>query len=185
MYTAAERGKNGYVYVTKDLGLAEPYNGVSPIVTGEIGDDITEYLASSEQTPSACALGVRVSDEMEILAAGGFLVQIMPGADGTVIDKIEANLKMIPSVSALIKEGKGADDVIGLVFRDVPYDVFDEFDTEYRCTCSREKYLRALISLPDTDIEELKRSDAPIETECRFCGAKYVFEMEEIENGRK
>ncbi len=178
-------GKNGYLYVTKDLGLAEPYNGVSPIVTGEIGDDVTEYFASSEQTPSACALGVRVSDEIEILAAGGFLVQIMPGADGDVIDKIEANLKMIPSVSALIKEGKSAEDVIDLVFKDVPYEVFDEFDTEYRCTCSREKYLRALISLPDKDIEDLKSSEEPIETECRFCGSKYVFDIEEIENGRK
>lgn len=178
-------GKNGYLYVTKDLGLAEPYNGVSPIVTGEIGDDITEYFASSEQTPSACALGVRVSDDIEILAAGGFLVQIMPGADSSVIDKIEANLKMIPSVSALIKDGKGAEDIIGLVFNGIPYDVFDEFDTEYKCTCSREKYLRALISLPDKDIDELRGSGEPIETECRFCKAKYVFDIKEIEGGRK
>ncbi len=175
-------GKNGYLYVTKDLGLAEPYNGVSPIVTGEIGDDVTEYFASSEQTPSACALGVRVSDDYEILAAGGFLVQIMPGADSSVIDKIEANLKMIPSVSALIKEGKGAEDAIDLVFRDIPYDVFDEFDTEYKCTCSRDKYLRALISLPEKDKEELRGSGEPIETECRFCGAKYVFDAKELDN---
>jgi molecular chaperone Hsp33 len=178
-------GHNGYLYVTKDLGLAEPYNGVSPIVTGEIGEDVTEYFASSEQTPSACALGVRVSDDLEILAAGGFLVQVMPGADGEVIDRLESNLKLIPSVSALIKDGKGARDVIDLVFRDIPYDVFDEFDTEYKCTCSRGKYLRALLSLPDKDIDELRGSGEPIETECRFCGAKYVCDIKEIEDGRK
>jgi len=177
-------GKNGYVYVTKDLGLAEPYNGVSPIVTGEIGDDITEYFASSEQTPSVCALGVRVSNEKTIKAAGGFLVQIMPGADDAVIDKIEENLKIISSVSALIENGYGAEEIIGIVFKNIPFNIFDEFDTEYRCTCSREKYLKALASLPDDDIAELKRTDEPIETECRFCGTKYVFDISEIEEKR-
>lgn len=177
-------GKNGYLYVTKDLGLAEPYNGVSPIVSGEIGDDITEYFASSEQTPSVCALGVRVSNERTIKAAGGFLVQIMPGADDTVIDKIEENLKMISSVSAMIVDGKSAEEIIGTVFQDIPHEIFDEFDIEYKCTCSREKYLKALVSLPDADIEELRRTDEPIETECRFCKAKYVFDLKEIEKLR-
>lgn len=177
-------GRNGYLYVTKDLGLAEPYNGVSPIVSGEIGDDITEYFASSEQTPTVCALGVRVSNDRTIKAAGGFLLQIMPGADGAVVDKVEDNLKMISSVSALIEEGRSAEDIIGLVLKDVPFDIFDEFDTEYRCTCSREKYLRALSSLPDDDIAELKKTDDPIETECRFCGAKYTFDISEIEEKR-
>lgn len=178
-------GKNGYVYVTKDLGLAEPYNGVSPIVSGEIGDDITEYFASSEQTPSVCALGVRVSSERKIKAAGGFLVQIMPGADGAVIDKIEENLRMVSSVSALIEEGKRGEDVISIVFKDIPFDIFDEFDTGYKCTCTRDKYLRALISLPDSDVEELVKNGKPVETECRFCGAKYVFDVDEIISGRK
>ncbi len=178
-------GKNGYVYVTKDLGLAEPYNGVSPIVSGEIGDDITEYFASSEQTPSVCALGVKVSNDRTIAAAGGFLVQIMPGADPAVVDRIEGNLKMINSVSAMIASGMSASDIISAVFRDIPYDIFDEFDTAYRCTCSREKYLSALASLPDDDIEELRRTDEPIETECRFCGAKYVFDLSEVEAKRK
>lgn len=178
-------GKNGYLYVTKDLGLAEPYNGVSPIVSGEIGDDVTEYFASSEQTPTVCALGVRVSNERTIKAAGGFLVQIMPGADPSVIDRIDENLKMVSSVSAMIEEGKTAKDVIDTVFKGIPYDVFDEFDTEYRCNCSRDRYLKALVSLPDDDIAELKRTDEPVECECRFCGAKYVFDLAEIEEQRK
>ena len=177
-------GKNGYVYVTKDLGLAEPYNGVSPIVSGEIGDDITEYFASSEQTPSVCALGVRVSNDRRIKAAGGFLVQIMPGADDSVIDKIEQNLKMISSVSALIEEGKTGEEVISLVFKDIPFDIFDEFDTSYKCTCTREKYLKALISLPELDINDLIKDNKPVETECRFCNAKYVFDIDEIISNR-
>lgn len=177
-------GRNGHLYVIKDLGLAEPYNGISPLVSGEIGDDVTEYFASSEQTPSVCALGVRVSNDRHVKAAGGFLLQVMPGADGAVIDKIEENLKMIPSVSALIEDGKSAEEIIGTVLKDIPFDVFDEFETEYRCTCSRNKYLRALASLPDADIEELKRSDDPIETVCRFCGATYTFDMEEVEEKR-
>ena len=173
-------GHHGFVYVTKDLGLAEPYNGVSPIVSGEIGDDITEYFASSEQTPTVCALGVRVSNERRVAAAGGLLVQIMPGADDAVIDRIEGNLKMISSVSAMIESGMRGADVIAAVMDGIPFEIFDEFDTSYKCGCSREKYLSALASLPDDDIEELKSGDEPVETECRFCGAKYTFDMSEI-----
>lgn len=178
-------GKNGFLYVIKDLGMAEPYNGVSPLVSGEIADDVTEYFASSEQTPTVCALGVRVTNERHIKAAGGFLVQVMPGADDAVIDTVENNLKMIPSVSALIADGKTAEDIIRTVLKDIPYDLFDEFDTEYRCTCSREKYLKALSSLPDADIAELKRTDEPIEAQCRFCNAKYIFDISEVEAQRK
>ena len=178
-------GRNGYLYVIKDMGLSEPYNGFSPLVSGEIGDDITEYFASSEQTPSVCALGVRVSSDRSVIAAGGFLVQVMPGADDAVITAIENNLKMISSVSALIEEGKTAEEVIDMVFRGIPYELFDEFDSAYICTCSREKYLGALASLPEADLEELRTTDEPIETECRFCKAKYVFDIEEVESARK
>lgn len=178
-------GREGYLYVIKDLGLAEPYNGFSPLVSGEIADDVTEYFASSEQTPTVCALGVRVSNEKSVKAAGGFIVQVMPGADDSVIDAIEANLKMISSVSALIESKKTAEEVIAMVFNGIPFELFDEFDTDYRCTCSREKYLNALVSLPDADIEELKTTDEPIETVCRFCNAKYIFDISEIEEKRK
>ncbi len=178
-------GKNGYLYVIKDMGLAEPYNGFSPLVSGEIGDDITEYFASSEQTPSVCALGVRVSSDRKVIAAGGFLVQVMPGADDAVITAIENNLKMISSVSALIEQGKSAEEIIEMVFSGIPYELFDEFDSDYLCTCSRDKYLYALASLPEEDLDELRTTDEPIETQCRFCNAKYVFDIEEVEAARK
>ena len=178
-------GHRGYLYVIKDMGMAEPYNGVSPLVSGEIAEDVTEYFASSEQTPSVCALGVRVSRGRKVTSAGGFLVQVMPGASSEVISVIENNMKMISSVSALIEEGKNAEDVISMVFAGIPYELFDEFDTGYLCNCSREKYLRALASLPDADIEELKTTDEPIETKCRFCNATYTFDIAEVEERRK
>lgn len=178
-------GKNGYLFVIKDMGLAEPYNGFSPLVSGEIGDDITEYFASSEQTPSVCALGVRVSSDRTVKAAGGFLVQLMPGADDSVICAIEKNLKLISSVSALIEQGKTAEEIIDTVFHDIPYELFDEFDSDYVCTCSREKYLKALASLPEADLAELRKTDEPIETQCRFCNSVYTFDIEEVEASRK
>lgn len=173
-------GKNGYLYVIKDMGLSEPYNGVSPLVSGEIAEDVTEYFASSEQTPSVCALGVRVSKDRRVSAAGGFLLQAMPGASDESLKKIEDNIKLISSVSSMIESGKNGREIISEVFSGIPYEIFDEFETEYRCTCSREKYLRALSSLPESDINELRDSDEPIETSCRFCGSVYTFEPEEI-----
>lgn len=178
-------GKNGYLYVIKDMGMAEPYNGFSPLVSGEIAEDITEYFASSEQTPSVCALGVRVSSDRQVIAAGGFIVQVMPGADDAVITAIENNLKMISSVSALIEQNKTAEEIIDLVFNGIPYELFDEFDSDYICSCSREKYLKALSSLPEADLDELRTTDEPIETQCRFCNSKYVFDITEVEKARQ
>lgn len=177
-------GEKGYLYVTKDLGLSEPYNGVSPLVSGEIAEDVTEYFSASEQTSSACALGVRVTSEKTVKAAGGFIVQVMPGADEKTVTAVENNLKLIGSVSAMLAEGQTTEDIIAAVFYGVEYDLFDEFDTEYLCTCSREKYKRALVSLPDADIEELGRTNEPIETVCRFCNSKYVFDLSEIVEAR-
>lgn len=174
----------GSMYVIKDMGMNEPYVGVSPIVTGEIGDDVTEYFATSEQTPSVCALGVRVDTEKNCIAAGGFLIQLMPGADPDIIPVLEENIGKMKSVSYLIKEGKNGEEIIAEAFAGLEYQMFDEFDTEYRCTCSRERYLVALAGLSDGDMEEL-RDGRPIETECHFCKKKYSFTIEEIEAKRK
>ncbi len=173
-------GKCGNLYVIKDQGMTEPYIGISPIVTGEIGDDITRYFAESEQTPTVCALGVRVDTEINCVGAGGFLIQLMPGAEDDTVSKIEANMKLIPSPSAMIASGKGAEDIIAAAMSGLEYDIFDSFDIEYKCTCSRDKYLRALIGLPDSDVKELQDSGEPIETSCHFCGKKYVFDPSEI-----
>ena len=170
----------GSLYVIRDLGVGEPYVGISPLVSGEIGDDISQYYVTSEQTPTVCALGVRVNTDFTCKSAGGFLLQLLPGADESLIPILEKNVTEIGSVSKLVELGKTTEEIIAMAFEGIPYDIFDDFDTEYRCTCSREKYQRALVSLSDTDIEELRADGKPVETECRFCRKKYSFDMEEI-----
>lgn len=175
----------GTMYIIKDLGMNEPYIGVSPIVSGEIAEDITEYFASSEQTPTVCALGVRVDNYNMCFAAGGFLLQLMPGYEEATVDILETNIKMLGSVSKLIADGKTGDEIISMVFSGIEYEMFDEFDVEYRCTCCREKYKIALVGLSEADMEELRKTGEPIETNCRFCGDKYVFELDEIDAARQ
>lgn len=175
----------GTMYIIKDLGMNEPYIGVSPIVTGEIAEDITEYFASSEQTPTVCALGVRVDNDNMCFAAGGFLLQLMPGYEDSTVDALETNVNMLGSVSKLIADGKTGEEIIDMVFSGIEYERFDEFDVEYRCTCSREKYKTALVGLSDDDMNELRETGEPIETNCRFCGDKYVFDLAEIDEARR
>lgn len=175
----------GTMYIIKDLGMNEPYIGVSPIVSGEIAEDITEYFASSEQTPSVCALGVRVDSENMCFAAGGFLLQLMPGYEDKTVDRLETNVNLLGSVSKLIADGRTGEEIMAMIFDGIEYEAFDEFDAEYRCPCNRDKYKAALIGLSETDMEELRQSGEPIETNCRFCGKRYVFELDEIDAARK
>lgn len=177
-------GRNGTLCVMKDMGFPEPYVGMCPIKTGEVAEDITEYFASSEQTPTVCALGVRVDKEINCTAAGGYLVQLLPMADENVISAIEKNITSIESVSAMIGKGLRADDIISRVFEGIEYETFDEFDIGYKCVCKREKYLRALITLSDADFESLKADGSPIEASCRFCNKKYVFSFDELKAQR-
>ncbi|MBQ4192848.1 MAG: Hsp33 family molecular chaperone HslO [Clostridia bacterium] len=175
----------GSLYVIKDLGMSEPYVGVSPIVSGEIAEDITEYFASSEQTPTVCALGVRVDHDNMCFAAGGYLVQLMPGYDENDIEKLETNVKMAGSVSKQIADGLDGDEIIAMLFDGIEYEMFDEFDIEYLCPCERDRYLRALISLNEHDMQELYDAGEPVETRCQFCGKKYVFELDELRAARE
>ena len=170
----------GNLYIIKDLGLNEPYVGLSPIVSGEIAEDITEYYASSEQTPSVCALGVRVGDDHKCFAAGGFLLQLMPGADDTVITMLEQNIKNIKSVSQLIADGLTGEEIGARVLDGIEFDVFDIISVDYKCPCSREKYEGALLSLGINDLEELSQDPCGIETVCHFCNSKYNFATNEI-----
>ncbi len=174
----------GTMYVIKDLGMNDPYIGVCPLVSGEIAEDVTQYFATSEQTPTVCALGVRVDQENMCFAAGGFLLQLMPGAEESVITKLETNINMLGSVSKLIADGVSGDEVIAMIFAGIEFTMFDEFDAEYRCTCTRERYKNALVTLNEKDMNELVAEGEPIETSCRFCGTKYVFQIDEILEAR-
>ena len=174
----------GSMYIIKDLGMNEPYVGVAPIVSGEIADDITEYFATSEQTPTICALGVRVDNDNMCFAAGGYLVQLMPGYDEADIPKLETNVNMMNSVSKLIADGKTGEEIIAMILSGIGYELFDEFDVEYHCPCDRDKYLRALIGLNEEDMNELREAGEPVETNCRFCRKKFTFELDELEAAR-
>ena len=173
-------GTDGGLIIIKDMGMGEPYVGTCPLVSGEIADDVTRYFADSEQTPTVCALGVRVDDEYKVLAAGGFLVQLLPGAEESVIDVIEKNITMISSVSAMIGSGMSAEEIVAAVLGGTEYEMFDEFDIDYVCNCSRERYLTAIAGLSANDIKDLCEKGEPIEAVCHFCNAAYSFEPREI-----
>ena len=172
----------GSFYVSKDMGSGEPYMGLCNIVTGEIAEDITQYFASSEQTPTVCALGVKCDNDIKCVAAGGFILQLLPGADNALIDILEANLANIPPISSLIEQHgeKAAQVALDTVLNGIPYDVFDEFDTEYRCSCSREAYEKALISLGKKELQEMIDEGKPIEMTCRFCSRHETFTVDEL-----
>lgn len=170
----------GTLYVMKDLGLGEPYIGLSPIVSGEIAEDVTAYFAASEQTPTVCALGVRADTDCSCIAAGGYLIQLLPGADDALISKLEDSIRTIPPISQLITECEDNEAVLARLLEGFEYDLFDELDIDYKCTCSREKYAAALATIGKDDLKEMYDDNKPIETVCRFCGAKYEFTHEDI-----
>lgn len=170
----------GQMHVLRDLGLDMPYVGVASIVSGEIAEDVTHYFASSEQTPSVCALGVLVHPDFNCRAAGGFLVQLLPYADPQTVETIEANIKKIDSVSHMVDSGMTPRDMIDTVFAGLAYDVLDAANVDYVCPCSRERYARALLSLGKKELQRLLDEDEPVETLCSFCGKKYVFGLDEV-----
>lgn len=175
----------GTLCIIRDFGTGEPYVGISQLVSGEIAEDISEYFVTSEQTPTVCALGVRANTNNSCKAAGGFLLQLLPGADDAIIPTLEKNIAALGSVSKLIEVGRTPEEIIAMVLEGIEYDLFDSYEIEYQCTCNRDKYLRALISLNQADMDELAESGEPVETECRFCHTKYSFEIDEILEARK
>lgn len=172
-------GTSGYLSVVKDLGLKEPYCGQVPIVSGEIAEDITNYLATSEQVPSACALGVLVNPDLTVNQAGGFIVELLPFASEEVISAIEENIKKMSSVTTLLSEGKTVEDIAMMALDGLEPNVLDDFQVNYRCTCSREKVETALISTGKEELLDMAK-DEQTQVECHFCDKKYVFTSDEI-----
>ncbi len=175
-------GRDGVLYVIKDLGMDLPYIGQVPLKTGEVAEDIVEYYATSEQIPTVCALGVLVDTDLSIRCAGGFLLQLLPGAMDSSIDIIENNVSKIPSISSLLDSGKTPYDIADLVFQGLSYHKLDSFDVEYKCTCSRERMERVLISLGKEELDRLAEEQDNTEIVCHFCGKKYNFLSDELRN---
>lgn len=172
-------GTSGYLSVIKDMGLGEPYCGQVPLVSGEIAEDITSYLATSEQVPSACALGVLVNPDLSVAHAGGFIIEILPFAPDESISIIEENIKKMSSVTSLMKLGKTAQDIAFMALEGMEPNVLDDFEVNYRCTCSREKVEAALISTGREELEDMAK-DPVTQAECHFCDKKYSFTSDEI-----
>lgn len=173
-------GTDGQLYVIKDIGLKEPYIGQTPIVSGEIAEDITNYFATSEQTPSVCALGVLVNPDLTVKKAGGFIIQLLPGCPDEIIDKIEESIAEIPAVTTMLDDGYTPDDLAKRALKGLNIDKLDESECEYKCNCSRERVENALISTGIISLEEMAQSDKDTEVECHFCDKKYVFTSKDI-----
>ncbi len=171
----------GVLSVTKDLGLKEPYIGDTILVTSEIGDDLTYYFATSEQTPSAVGLGVYMNKDNTADAAGGFIVQMMPEATDETTGILEANVQSITSVSDLLHEGETADGLLKRIFNGLEYKVLETIDVSYSCDCSRTKVINALLSLGPDEIKSLIDEGKPVETRCQFCGEKYEFSLDDLD----
>lgn len=174
-------GKDGLLYVIKDLGMKDPYVGQVPIHSGEIAEDFTYYFTISEQTPSAVSLGVLVDKDLSIKAAGGFIIQMMPDADPLLADLLMYRLEEIPSITSMIASGKTIEEILDFIFEGMDLKLSDEvIEPKYYCDCSRERIEKALISIGEKDLKEIYEEGQEEELVCHFCNKKYKFTNEEI-----
>ncbi|GJM73897.1 hypothetical protein HMSSN036_61130 [Paenibacillus macerans] len=173
-------GTTGFINVTKDLGLKEPYRGSAPLISGELGEDFTYYFAVSEQTPSAVGLGVLVDVDNSVIVAGGFIIQLLPGLSDQEIDAIEQAVGQLPPVTTLLDEGLELEEML---LRLVPdFKVLEEMDIVFSCSCSRERVESTLISLGKNELTELRDEGKDAEVVCDFCNEVYNFTPQELEN---
>ena len=171
----------GFINVIKDMGGKEPYNGSIELVSGEIAEDIAAYYARSEQVPTVCALGVLVDTDCTCKAAGGVFIQLLPFADNNTIDLIERNTQYLTNVSKMFALGMTNEEIMAVAMTDIPYDIFDELDVEYKCTCSEDRIKSAIVSLGEKELrkmldeQEAEGKSRELEVNCRFCNCSYRF----------
>ncbi len=175
-------GKEGNLFVVKDLGMKEAYNGFVPIVSGEIAEDITSYYATSEQIPTVCALGVLVNPDLTVKKAGGYILQLLPFTENEIIEKIENNLSRVKPVTALLDEGMDVEDIVRDVLEGFDVEVIYEEQVAYKCKCSRKKVEATLKSLGKEELEGMYNEMPQVEVKCHFCNTDYSFSKDEIKN---
>ena len=173
-------GTDGTLTVIRDLQMKEPYVGSVPLVSGEIGDDVTAYFANSEQTPTACALGVLVDRDRSVKVAGGYLLQLLPGAPDEVIDALEAGIKRAGSVTQMLEAGMTPEDILGQVCGSLGVVFMETAPVSYKCYCSRDRVTAALISLGKKELAEIAQEGKTFPVECQFCDTVYTFTPSDI-----
>ncbi|WP_442602075.1 Hsp33 family molecular chaperone HslO [Paenibacillus sp. KN14-4R] len=173
-------GTDGALYIIKDLGLKEPYRGSTPIISGELAEDFTYYFSVSEQTPSAVALGVLVDVDYSVKAAGGFIIQLMPGLTDEELTAIEQRLPQLPSMTTMLEQGLTLEEILTEVLPS--FRVLETKDVIFKCKCSRERVEESLISIGKQELQLLLDEDQKAEVQCHFCNEIYAFTGEEIQS---
>lgn len=173
-------GTDGFLTVIKDIGLKDPFVGQVPLQSGELGDDFTYYFVVSEQTPASVGVGVLVNGDDSIKAAGGFILQIMPGANEETVAYIEKQLQTIPPISNLIEQGLTPEEILNKLLGEENLKVLEKMDVEFRCTCSRERIEAVLVSLGKSELEQIREEEEETEVHCHFCNEKYMFARDDL-----
>ena len=172
-------GRDGMLTVSRDIGLTQPYVGSTELVSGEIAEDLTAYLLESEQVPSACGLGVLIDTDLSVKAAGGFIVQLMPGAPDEYIDVLEENIFMMDQLTTILSED-GLEAVFEQVLKGLPYHIVDEDGVGYRCYCSRERVGDAILGVGEGELESMINEGKDIDVSCQFCDTVYTFTPDDL-----
>jgi molecular chaperone Hsp33 len=175
-------GASGSLTVVKDIGLRDYFTGQVPLISGELGEDFTYYFVTSEQVPSSVGVGVLVNPDDTILAAGGFILQLMPGTEDETITKIEKSIETIPPISKLIEAGLTPEEILERIFGKENIKILEKMPVRFECTCSKERFGDAIISLGSEEITEMIETEGMAEAHCHFCNEKYIYSREELES---
>lgn len=170
----------GFLTVIKDLGLKEPYVGQTMLTTSEIAEDLTAYFMESEQVPSTVGLGVLMEKDNTVKVAGGFIIQLMPFCEDSIIDKLEENLKSVTSVTKLFEEGNTPEQILEILLNGFDIEITDRIPTKFLCNCSKERFATGLYSLGHEEMESLINAGERIEVNCQFCGKHYYYDIDEL-----
>jgi len=174
-------GRDGMLSITKDIGMRDYFTGQVPLVSGEIGEDFTYYLAKSEQIPSSVGLGVLVNPDNSIQASGGFIIQMLPDADEETITDIEERLNKIAPISQMIQQGMTPVEILEQILGENNVQILEKMPLQFKCQCSKERISDALVSLGKKEIEDIINTEGKAEAQCHFCNEKYYISKEELE----
>ena len=175
----------GFLNVIRDIGLKEPYNGQTHLVSGEIAEDLTYYYAASEQVPSSVGLGVLMNKDNHVRQAGGFIIQLMPFTPDVVVDRLEKKITEIASVTEMLEDGKTPEEILELILGEFGLEINDTVDAAFQCDCSKERVSRAIATLSRKDLDDIVSDGESIEVKCQFCNKAYHFDIDELKEMRK